>query len=741
MLLLALPTALAGLALAWPGIHAKAEAPAHEASNIVIDYADQMHRLVMDHKFDQLASLKSPPATDPQVTELDHWRDQYVSRIATSEKQRDEQYAKFVEQAQDHLKHNRLEESIAQTVGAYTIARDQQAFLILPWVQDLTKTVADQASAYEKQGQWLESLQLYSDLNTLYEIDTRYKADMQRLARRTRLLALYTPKVLLAMRKELMDKLEKERAASAATTQAATTRSAATHPALDGENATTKADEDEFAFTRWQDTVEKITPPMLDLALENAVNYWVEQTDYETLLKGGIDALRLFLSTPELAREFPGLADPAARAAFSAELDAEVAKLDPTNPLSESQMTDLVDRIMTSNAQTIKLPGPVAVMEFTDGAMEKLDPFSAVIWPHEVDEFFKNTQGHFGGVGVQISLENGLLKVITPLEDTPAYKAGIMAGDVITAIDGKLTAGISIDQAVHSIMGKPDTQVVLRIKREGEAQQKDYALNRAEIRVASVKGVDRDKDDQTRWNFMLDPESKIGYIRITGFQEDTAKELKNTLDQLDLQGMRGVILDLRFNPGGLLDVAVKMCDEFLDHGTIVSTRGRVARPTRRDADHSMVIPMNMPVIVLVNQYSASASEIFSGAMKDLNRGLIVGQRSFGKGSVQNLMQLTPDAAMKLTQAHYYLPKGESLHRRDGSKTWGVEPDVTVQLTPAQVGSLIKARRDAEIIHAKISATTPATTQATTGKAPEPVYDTQLDTALLLMRLQLIQQRT
>ncbi len=336
-------------------------------------------------------------------------------------------------------------------------------------------------------------------------------------------------------------------------------------------------------------------------------------------------------------------------------------------------------------------------------------------------------------MGVQISLETGQLKVITPLEDTPAYKAGIMAGDVITAVDGKSTAGISIDQAVHSIMGKPDTDVVLRIKREGETQQKDYTLTRAEIRVASVKGVDRDKDDQTRWNFMIDQENKIGYIRITGFQEDTAVELKNALEGLKDAGLRGVILDLRFNPGGLLDVAVKMCDEFVDHGTIVSTRGRVDRPVKYDAEHEMVLPINMPVIVMVNQYSASASEIFSGAMKDLNRGLIVGQRSFGKGSVQKPQQLSSAALMKLTQAYYYLPNGENLHRRDGSKTWGVEPDVTVELTPSQVISLVKSRRDAEIIHGKSSATTPATTQsATPGKAPEPVYDTQLDTALLLM---------
>jgi len=743
-LLLALGVAV--LAGPWCPRGVQAADPPAETSNLVIDYADQIHRLVLQHKFDDLGTLKAPESPNPALAKLDQWRGQYVTHIETSEKQRDEQYKKLVEKAQNQLKHDRFDQAIVHTVSAYVTAKDREAFLTLAWVQEVTQKVAAQAAALEKKGQWLESLQLYSDLNTLYEIDTRFKADTQRLARRTRLLAMYSPKVLLEMRKTINARLEKDRLADIAATQGATPP--ATAPAEeDAATAARSEAEEEASFPRWQDHVEKITPAMLNIALEQACNYWVEQTDYNTLLKGGIDALRLFLTTPELAKVFPGLADAEARAKFAGELDTQAAKLDPKNPVTQSQLEEMVAHILSINSETIKLPDEVAVMEFTDGAMEKLDPFTAVIWPHEVDEFFKNTQGHFGGVGVQISLENGLLKIITPLEDTPAYKAGIMAGDVITAIDGKPTVGISIDQAVHSIMGKPETDVTLRIKREGETQQKDYTLRRADIHVASVKGMDRDKDDPTRWNFMLDPDSKIGYIRITGFQEDTAKELKDTLEALKDAGMRGVLLDLRFNPGGLLDVAVKMCDEFLDRGTIVSTRSRVGRGKEWDADHSMVIPMNMPVIVLVNQYSASASEIFSGAMKDLNRGLIVGQRSFGKGSVQNLMQLTPVAAMKLTQAYYYLPKGESLHRRDGSKTWGVEPDVTVELTPAQINSLVKARRDSEVIRSKGSATAPATIPAattpaaTTGKAPEPVYDTQLDTALLLMRLQLIQQRT
>jgi len=233
---------------------------------------------------------------------------------------------------------------------------------------------------------------------------------------------------------------------------------------------------------------------------------------------------------------------------------------------------------------------------------------------------------------------------------------------------------------------------------------------------------------------MIDPETKIGYIRLTQFQTDSASELRKALRQLQDAGMRGLVLDLRFNPGGLLDQAVEISDMFLDRGTIVSTRGRVVHRQEVQADHETFVPMSLPLVVLVNQYSASASEIFSGAMKDLHRGLIVGQRTFGKGSVQNVLQLGEKSLMKLTMSKYYLPEGESLHRNEKSKTWGVEPDVTVEMTPNQVQALISNRRDVDVI-ARNAATQPV---ATTTKELEPLIDTQLDTALMLLRLQLIQ---
>jgi carboxyl-terminal processing protease len=718
-----IPLAVAG-AVALHHASAQGPAPAVAANPApdatIYDYADQIARLVQTQKIDQLAQLTIPPIAN-QSAHLGDWTKAYVNAIQQQEAERDKQYGEAVSKAQDFMKRDKFDEAMDRVVAAYMITRDQQAFLGLDWVKDLTAKVAKRASELEASGDWIESLQLFTDLNSLYEIDTRYKPDTQRLARRTRLLAMYTPKILFDMRKALIAKQEK---AEPAATEGATKPAA--------------PEDDVSSFPKWQDYVEGVTFDMCEDSLTRSRNDWVELTSYETLVKGGVEALRLFLTTPELSKEFPGLADAQAKDAFAKALDGALAK---TNLDSDDVGTILKGLVAEAN-NTIKLPANVVLMEFTDGAMEKLDPFTAVIWPHEKPEFDKQTRGNFGGVGISISLENNQLKVISPLEDTPAFKKGIIAGDVITAIDGKTTSGITIDQAVHAIMGEKGTNVVLRIKREG-APDKDYDLTRDIIHVSSVKGYRRDPADESRWDFMLDPATKIGYIRVTGFQDDTADELRAALANLQAQGMRGVILDLRFNPGGLLTAAIEISDMFLQDGVIVSTRGRSenVRPSVARARHDTVIPPNMPMMVLVNQYSASASEIFSGAMKDLHRALIIGHRSFGKGSVQNLIPiggdvLNPKAFIKLTTSYYYLPRGESLHRRDGQKDWGVDPDVNIDLTPKQLQDLVKTRRDSDIIHQPgAPATAPASAPATNAAALE---DTQLDTAVLMMRLQLVQ---
>jgi carboxyl-terminal processing protease len=691
---------------------------AKPGSAVVFDYADQITRLVESRKIDELAKLQIP-SSNAKTSQLQTWTSSYVSAMQKQEGERDKQYAEAVNKAEDLLKREKFSDAMDRVVLAYQITKDPDAFLKLDWVKDLTAKIAAGAGDMEKKGDWLESFQLYTDLNALYEIDTRYKPDMQRLGRRIRLLAMYTPKTLFEMRKAYLEKMEKE------TTTAPATQNAA---------------EDSTNFPKWQDQVEGIKLDMANDAIDRARNDWVEVTSYETLLKGGVEALRLFLTTPELSKEFPGLADKTAREAFEKALDGAVAG--GSKDLTAEDMSRILQGLVDVSNSSVKLPEEVILLEFTDGAMEKLDPFTAVIWPHELDEFEKTTRGYFGGVGISIGQENGQLKVISPLEDTPAYKAGIEAGDIITAIDGKPTLNMSIDQAVHTITGKPGTDVTLKIKRAGVAD-KDYVLTRDVIKVASVKGFERDKADTSKWNFMIDPENKIGYVRLTQFQDESAQQLRDTLVDLQNKGMKGLIMDLRFNPGGLLNSAIDISDMFLQDGVIVSTKGRSrnAQPHKWRAHKETVVPMNMPVVVLVNQYSASASEIFSGAMKDLHRALIVGHRSFGKGSVQNLLKIgneqrpdgNPEAMMKLTMAYYYLPNDESLHRKDGAKVWGVDPDVVVDLTPKQITDLLRTRRDSDVIHRAGEA--PSTAPAT---AETPAADTQLDTALLMLRLQLVQ---
>ena len=703
----------------------------NNGQEIALEYADQVSRLVQSQKIDELSKL-SIPSTTNLTSKMEEWKETYVSRIQKQEDERKKEYDKAVDKAQEQLKKEKFDEAMFSVVMAYQIAKDQSEFLKLDWVKDLTAKVAARAAEYEKKGDWIESLQLYTDLNSLYEIDTRYKPDMQRLARRTRLLAVYTPEAFYETRKALLEKQIKERAEelkAEGTTQPAKTAT------------TLPSDDDDLtpSFTSWKDYVEGIQPDMGMDAIRRARTDWVELTSYDTLVKGGVDALRLFLTTPELAKEFPKLADPAARETFSNALDAALAKDASAKEKSMNDVEEVLQNLINVSAASVGLPSEVIVMEFTDGAMEKLDPFSAVIWPHERAEFDKTMRGTFGGVGIMIGLESGKLQVISPLEDTPAFHAGIQAGDVITAIDGVSALNISIDQAVHKIMGKPGTMVSLKIKR-GNDQPKEYQLTRDLIKVSSVKGIERQDGDPSKWNFMLDPESKIGYIRITGFQDDTADELRDALTQLKSDGMRGLILDLRFNPGGLLRAAVDICDMFIPQGVIVSTRGRSAeaKEYKWTAHNDTMVPPTMPVVVLVNQYSASASEIFSGAMQDLNRGLIIGHRSFGKGSVQNLIGIGSEMAgadataaeMKLTMAYYYLPNGENLHRRDGATKWGVDPNVAVDLTPDQLSNLLKQRRDGDVIRAAGNTTEPATTQAASS-------DTQLDTALLMLRLQLV----
>ena len=308
-----------------------------------------------------------------------------------------------------------------------------------------------------------------------------------------------------------------------------------------------------------------------------------------------------------------------------------------------------------------------------NGMLTSLDPHSNYMNTKDFNDMKVQTRGEFGGLGIEVSMENGLVKVISPIDDTPAARAGLKPGDVITQLDGQPVQGMTLPQAVEKMRGPINSDIKLTIRRKGHPPF-DVKLTRAEIRVQSVRSHLIDKD--------------IGYIRITSFTEQTDVGLNNAMKNLKQKAggnLRGVVLDLRNNPGGLLDQAVAVSDAFLDKGEIVSTRGRRADDAQRYNAQPGDIADGLPMAVLINGGSASASEIVSGALKDHHRAVLIGTRSFGKGSVQTIIPLPGHGAMRLTTARYYTPSGRSIQDE------GIEPDIVVaaakiELPPAKKGA-------------------------------------------------------
>ncbi len=353
-----------------------------------------------------------------------------------------------------------------------------------------------------------------------------------------------------------------------------------------------------------------------------------------------------------------------------------------------------------------------------NGMLGSLDPHSSYMDAKSFRDMQVQTRGEFGGLGIEVTQEDGLIKVVTPIDDTPASRAGILSGDIISAIDGENVQGLSLNQAVDKMRGAPDTSVTLKILRGSNKDPQDIKVTRAVIQIKSVR--ERQEGDD------------IGYIRITQFNEQTFEGVRAAIQkfQNDIPAakFKGYILDLRNNPGGLLDQSIAVVNCFLDRGEIVSTRGRNADETMRYNARPGDLSKGKPVVVLINGGSASASEIVAGALQDHKRATILGTRSFGKGSVQTIIPLGQNnGAVRLTTARYYTPSGRSIQAK------GIDPDVTVlQDVPAELKGKDDTKGEASLRgHLKNGADEMGGSQAYV--PPDPKNDKQLIAAEDILR--------
>ena len=300
------------------------------------------------------------------------------------------------------------------------------------------------------------------------------------------------------------------------------------------------------------------------------------------------------------------------------------------------------------------------------GMLSNLDPHSAYLPPENYEKVEEHTKGEFGGLGMEVGMEDGFVKVIAPIDDTPAQKAGIRAGDLIIKLDNKSVKGMDLTEAVKMMRGEPGSKIVLTIMRQGEREPMVKELTRAVVKVKSIRQRMLEKD--------------LGYVRISQFQVRTGQDLQNAIRTLEKENkapLKGLVLDLRNNPGGVLNASVDVSDAFIDQGLIVYTEGRIQNSKMRFEAKKGDLLNGMPIVVLVNEGSASASEIVAGALQDHGRALIVGRTTFGKGSVQTLLPLNNGAAIKLTTALYYTPSGRSIQAE------GIKPDIEIDLVKVE----------------------------------------------------------
>lgn len=397
---------------------------------------------------------------------------------------------------------------------------------------------------------------------------------------------------------------------------------------------------------------------------------------------------------------------------------APQAQLGAQAPASETFRSlklfgDVFERVRAEYVEDVT--DKVLIEAAINGMLTSLDPHSGYLDTERYRDMQVQTRGEFGGLGIEVTMENGLVKVVSPIDDTPAYKAGIEAGDYITHIDNEAVMGLTLNEAVEKMRGPVDSKIKLKIARKGKDEPFDVTLARAVIKISPVRARQ---------------EGDVAYIRLTTFNEQTNNVMREKVEELKTKlgtKLRGVVLDLRNNPGGLLDQAVSVSDSFLDKGEIVSTRGKKTESIQRFNARPGDVANGLPIVVLINGGSASASEIVAGALQDHGRAIVMGTQSFGKGSVQTIMPISGQGAIRLTTARYFTPSGTSIQAK------GITPDIEVHEANVSLKDDSPSRREADLRGRLENPVTGGSTEAAPNGATVDARDYQLARALDLLR--------
>ncbi|MEM1444586.1 MAG: S41 family peptidase [Planctomycetota bacterium] len=578
--------------------------------------------------------------------------------------------------AADKLDEGELYDAIIDAIEAHSLADEPELFLHDPLVVELTRRMEIDAKQAELDGDWLEASLHYDKLELLYEDQRTYIDDVDRIGRHIRALNIYNPEYLDAQIKARNERLGKP-----------------------------NEDRGLLEFDPWEARLAGIQDgaEIVRNVMQRTTGAHIEHQDYETLLEGAIASQLVLLDTTDgLGEVFPSLLDEDAAPQYRTELlriRQEIAERRAT--LSRNQAASYVDRIFAANGRTVKLPEEVLAYELTEGALGTLDDFTSMYWPEDIDHLRRSTQGAFFGVGIQIQRQDNRLIVVSPLPGTPAYKAGIRAGDEIETVDGKSTAPWSLTKAVRQITGPEGTEVTLGVRRTGEPELIPFTVERQRINIESIKGWAHTPDGG--WDFWLDRDAGIGYVRLTQFIPQTIDNLNDAIEQLKDDGpLNGLILDLRFNPGGLLTSAIQTANRFVDDGPLLFTvdqRGKQNQDWQATRSGTL---RDLELVVLINRGSASASEIVSGVLQDKSRALVIGTQSFGKGSVQNVFwnprpPSAPKWGLKVTTEYYQLPEGAIIHRTDSSDTWGITPDLIIDPPNQTVLWALDLRQELDVV--------------------------------------------